>query len=185
VADAPPEITALLRGIAKGSKQAEAALVPLVYAELRRLARRLMSRERGNHTLQTTALVHEAYLRLAKPGGGSWKDREHFFAVAATVMRRVLVDHARAVRAQKRGGGVLPVDGPEPSISLDQPEQILAVDAALSRLAELDERQARIVELRFFAGMTTEEVAEALHISSRTVKREWQLARAWLYGELA
>jgi len=185
VNESAPDVGELLARISKGNKAAEATLIPLVYGELRRIAARLMRGENPNHTLQTTALVHEAYLRLARPQGTVWKDRTHFFAVAATIMRRILVDHARARKAEKRGGTPpLPLDLIEPLVSLDDPERILSIDSALSRLAELDERQSRIVELRFFAGMTVEETAAALQISPRTVKREWQLARAWLYGEL-
>lgn len=179
------EVTRLLHDLGHGHREAEADLVPLVYKELRRISRRLMRGE-GNHTLQTTALVHEAYLRLARPGPNAWKDRTHFFAVAAKVMRRILVDHARARTARKRGDGLTPVADPlEPTIQIDEPERVLAVDIALSRLSELDARQGRIVELRFFAGMSVEETAEALQVSATTVKREWRLARAWLLGELA
>lgn len=186
MADVPPDVTGLLQRIADGSKEAEAALFTVVYNELRQMARRAMRREGGNHTLQTTALVHEAYLRLARPRAVSFNDRVHFFAVASTVMRRILVDHARAKGASKRGGGQVPepVETFGPSVNVGDPERVLAVDAALTRLALLDERQGRIVELRFFAGMTVDETAEALKVSPRTVKREWQLAKAWLYGEL-
>ena len=157
----------------------------VVYRELHQIARRLMRAEAANHTLQATALVHEAYLRLAGSKAVAFKDRVHFFAVAATVMRRILVDYARAKRADKRGGCErAPVDLLGPSVNIDEPERVLAIDVALNRLSQLDERQARVVELRFFAGMTIDETAEALGISARTVKREWQLARAWLYGEL-
>ena len=185
VTESASDIGGLLDRISHGNKEAEATLIPLVYGELRRIAARLMRGEGCNHTLQTTALVHEAYLRLVRPQGTAWKDRTHFFAVAATVMRRILVDHARARKAGKRGGNAPPpLDFIEPVVNLEEPERILAIDAALTRLAELDARQSRIVELRFFAGMTVEETAAALQISGRTVKREWQLARAWLYGEL-
>jgi RNA polymerase sigma factor (TIGR02999 family) len=185
VAKTAPSVTELLHRTADGSKDAEAALIAVVYSELRQIARRLMRGEAANHTLQPTALVHEAYLRLAQPKGVAFNDRTHFFAVAATVMRRILVDYARAKRADKRGGGERSaVDLLGPSINLDEPERVLAIDVALNRLSQLDERQARIVELRFFAGMTIDEIAEALEISPSTVKREWQLARAWLYGEL-
>ena len=180
-----PDVGELLDLIAKGDKDAARALVPLVYEELRRIAANLMRGESPNHTLQTTALVHEAYLRLAQPQGTVWKDRAHFFAVAAKVMRQILVDHARARKADKRGGTApLPLEYLDPAMNLEDPDRVLAIDAALSRLAALDERQCRIVELRVFAGMTVDETATALEISSRTVKREWQLARAWLYGEL-
>ena len=186
VATSQADVTGLLQRIADGSKEAEATLFAVVYQDLRQIARRALRREGKHHTLQTTAVVHEAYLRLARPRTAVFNNRTHFFAVAATVMRRVLVDHARAKHAEKRGGANEPVqlDGFDPAVSMDKPEQVLAVDAALTRLSQVDERQARIVELRFFAGLTVEETAAALDISPRTVKREWQVARAWLYGEL-
>lgn len=180
-----PQVTQLLQELGRGSRDAEAALIPLIYVELRRIARNLMRGERREHTLQTTALVHEAYMRLAQPQPGGWKDRSHFFSAAARVMRQVLVDHARARQSEKRGGELRRVDLLEPSISPDDPELILWVDDAVKRLSEFDPRQGRIVELRFFAGMTVSEIAEAMQLSERTVKREWQLARAWLYGKLA
>ncbi len=179
------EVTRLLHELGNGRCEAEADLIPLVYKELRRISRRLMRGE-GNHTLQTTALVHEAYLRLARPRANAWKDRTHFFAVAAKVMRRILVDHARARKAKKRvHSRATGADPLEPTIVIDEPERVLAVDIALSRLSELDARQGQIVELRFFAGMSVEETAEALQVSATTIKREWKLARAWLLGELA
>lgn len=186
MAEPDPNVTQLLELIAAGRKDAEAELIAIVYGELRQIARRLMRREHSHHTLQTTALVHEAYLKLARPDAPAFKNRTHFFAVAATVMRRVLVDYARARQAEKRGGGSEPLALEEfgLTVNLDEPERVLAVDAALSRLAQFDERQGRIVELRFFAGMTVDETAETLQISARTVKREWRLAKAWLYGEL-
>jgi RNA polymerase sigma factor (TIGR02999 family) len=177
------EVTRLLHELGHGRREVEADLIPLVYKELRRISSRLMRGE-GHHTLQTTALVHEAYLRLARPRPNTWKDRTHFFAVAATVMRRILVDHARARTAKKRGR-LTPMADPFEPIQIDEPERVLAIDMALSRLSELDARQARIVELRFFAGMSVEETAEALQVSATTIKREWKLARAWLLGELA
>lgn len=144
-----------------------------------------MRREAGNHTLQTTAVIHEAYIRLAQSTHSGFNDRTHFFAVAATVMRRILVDHARAKMAQKRGRPLaLQGDFLGPAVDLQDPEGIIAIDDALQRLAAMDHRQARIVELRFFAGMSVEETATALQISARTVKREWQLAKAWLFGQL-
>ena len=183
--EGPGEVTRLLQQLGQGHLEAEEQLVPLIYKELRQISRRLMRGE-GNHTLQTTALVHEAYLRLARPNASTWKDRSHFFAVAAKVMRRILVDHARARAAEKRGGGLSRLADPlEPMISADEPERILAVDMALTRLSELDARQGRIVELLFFAGMSVDEAAEALVVSASTIKREWRLARAWLLGELA
>jgi RNA polymerase sigma-70 factor, ECF subfamily len=185
VSKSAPDVGELLDLIAKGDKEAAQALVPLLYDELHRIASRLMRREAANHTLQPTALVNEAYLRLVQPRDAAWKDRAHFFAVAAIVMRQILVDHARARKADKRGGTApLPLELFDPAVSLEDPDRVLAIDAALSQLAAVDQRQCRIVELRVFAGMTVDETAEALDISSRTVKREWQLARAWLYGEL-
>jgi RNA polymerase sigma factor (TIGR02999 family) len=180
------QITRLLQELSRGNAGAEEELIPLVYDDLRRIAARYMRREGHEHTLQATALVHEAYLRLAKPNRSGWQNRAHFFAVAARVMRRILVDAARARLSEKRGGGATPIADllvAEPSLPVDA-EQMLALNAALDRLAQIDQRQCRMVELRFFAGMTVEETAEALNISSRTVKREWQMAKAWLYGEL-
>jgi RNA polymerase sigma factor (TIGR02999 family) len=180
------DVTRLLGELARGNREVEATLIPLVYDELRRVARALMRGESRRETLQTTALVHEAYLRLTGGRQVEWESRTHFLAVAAKVMRRILVDHARARNSEKRGGGAV-VSGAE--LMLRDPhtadsDRLLALDAALERLAALDGRQAQIVEMRFFAGMTVEETAHALGISPRTVKREWQMARAWLYGEL-
>jgi RNA polymerase sigma-70 factor (ECF subfamily) len=157
----------------------------LVYDELRRLAAAALRRERADHTLQPTALVHEAFVRLAGSAGHPWADRAHFIAVAARAMRRVLVDHARGRRTLKRGNGDLLVsldgiDVPAASTTVD----LVALDAILQRLADLDPRQARIVELRYFGGLSVDETAALLEISSRTVKREWQMARAWLEREL-
>lgn len=180
------DVTHLLSELSRGNREVETTLIPLVYDELRRIARALMRGEGHRQALQTTALVHEAYLRLTAGKTVAWEGRTHFFAVSAKVMRRVLVDQARARNSEKRGGGlVITVD----TLPLGDPrvvdaEQLLALDAALERLAALDERQSQIVEMRFFAGMTVEETAHALGISPRTVKREWQMARAWLYGEL-
>jgi RNA polymerase sigma factor (TIGR02999 family) len=179
-------VTRLLRKLAEGNRDAEAELVPLVYKELHRIARSLLRGEAQRKTLQTTALVHEAYLRLTRSTPVDWQDRTHFLAVAATVMRRVLVDHARARDSAKRGGGAV-IAGDfmvEPAALTDDSDRVLALDRALDRLAQMDARQCRIVEMRFFAGMTVEETAAALDISPRTVKREWQMAKAWLYGEL-
>ena len=183
----PSDVTLLLQRVAGGSKEAEAALFSVVYQDLRRIARRSLRGEARDHTMQATDLVHEAYMRLARPRSAKFNDRAHFFAVAATVMRRILVDHARAKRADKRGRESpieIGVDASFAGLTIENPEQLLTVDAALTRLAQIDERQSRIVELRFFAGMSVDETAAALGISPRTVKREWQLARAWLYGEL-
>jgi RNA polymerase sigma-70 factor (ECF subfamily) len=184
----PPsgDITAMLVQIRRGNRGAEAELVPLVYQELRRLAAHYMRSERSPHTLQATALVHEAYIRLVGDAGIEWQNRAHFFGVAAQVMRRILVDHARQRDAAKRGGpSVRKISLDHALVVADQDTwQILELDQALDRLAAWDHRQCRIVELRFFAGMSVEETAEALSVSPTTVKREWSLAKAWLYGEL-
>ena len=179
------EVTALLGELAKGNADAGPRLIPLVYEELRRMADRYMRRERSDHTLQTTALVHEAYLKLVDQHSVTWQSRAHFFGVAAQVMRRVLVDHARGHIREKRGGGVVPVSLDEAMvISPERSEEFLELDRALDRLAALDSRQAKIVELRFFGGLTVEETAEILGISPKTVKRDWAVAKAWLHGEL-
>jgi RNA polymerase sigma factor (TIGR02999 family) len=181
----PGEVTNLLIQLRNGNRDAESKLVPLVYGELRRLAARYMRGERPGHTLQATALVHEAYLRLAGNRKIDFQNRAHFFGLAASLMRRILVDHARAKQAQKRGGD-------EKQVSLDeaivlQPgrhQLFLALDQALDRFAKIDARQSRIVELRYFGGLTEQEVAEVLGVSVRTVKRDWEAARAWLYQQM-
>jgi RNA polymerase sigma factor (TIGR02999 family) len=179
------EITRLLQQMARGDRAAEAELMPLVYAELRRLARSVISGERPHHTLQTTALVHEAYLRLIGGGEVDLTSRGHFFAIAASTMRRILIDHARARRSAKRGGSVAKVDIEHVVLGTEESwDQILAVHSALDRLAAIDDRAAKVVELRFFAGLETEEAARVLGVSDRTVKRDWQFAQAWLYSEL-
>lgn len=181
----PGDVTRLLHQLKHGNRDAEAELIPLVYRRLRKIAASRLQRENPRHTLQPTALVHEAWLRLAKLPEIDWQDRSHFFAVSATVMRRILVDHARASHARKRGDSWDPVS--IDAAILPSPErapEILALDEALDRLSALDARQARIVELRFFAGMTEEEAGAALGISARTVKRDWRIAKAWLYKEL-
>ena len=182
----PGDVTQILLEFKKGSKDAQDQLIPLVYKELRRIAGAHLRREAANHSLQPTALVHEAYLRLVGITEIDWQSRAHFFSVASTVMRRILVDHARANRAGKRGGGedtILLDEGLVPSAS--RAPEILALDDALQQLALLDERQAKIVEMRFFAGMTEEETGNVLGISARTVKRDWRIAKAWLFKELA
>lgn len=179
-------ITALLAGLKQGNKQAEAELLPLVYKELHRLARRYMQGERPGHTLQTSALVNEAYLRLVGEHDIDWKNRAHFFGVSAQIMRRILVDHARRRDAQKRGGPAQKISLENAFVySEEQSWQVVAVHDALKKLAEWDERQAQIVEFRFFGGLGVEETAEVLSISPTTVKREFQHAKAWLYGELS
>jgi RNA polymerase sigma factor (TIGR02999 family) len=185
---APPSddsVTQLLLDWTGGNRAALDRLMPLVYDELRRLARRHLQRERSDHTLQTTALVHEAYLKLIDQDRAQWQNRAHFFAIAARAMRRILLMHARKKQAAKRGGG-------QPHLSLDEgalvtgqrPEEIIALDDALSRLEAMDERLARVVECRYFGGLTIGETAEALDVSPATVKRDWRTAKAWLYRAL-
>jgi len=181
------DITDLLQRAASGDAVAEERLLQALYTELRRIAARYLRRERAGHTLQPTELVNEAYVRIMRPASpAQWNDRSHFFAVASTAMRRVLVDHARRKASAKRNGGVQ-VDHDVDAMAGGEhsPERILAIDAALTRLAATEARQARIVELRFFTGLTEEEVAGVLGVSSRTVKREWAAAKAWLYDALA
>jgi len=179
-------ITRLLLEWRSGDKGAAARLMEVVYRELHRMASREMRRERGEHTLQTTALVHEVYLRLCGAERIQWKDRTHFFAVAAQQLRRVLVDHARRARSEKRGGGHIGgtlFDSDGAAWQFD--ERLLAVDEALSRLEALDSRAASVIELRFFGGLTETEAAEALDISVATLKRDWDFARTWLATQLA
>jgi len=179
------DITELLYRWDSGDASARQQLMPLVYDELRRVARRSLAGQRNDHTLQSTALVHEAYLRLAGPRAMHWQNRSHFFAVAAQMMRQILVDHARRRLAAKRGGSSLTLSLDE-AVALPQQTRVdlVALDDALTRLAELDQRQSQVVELRFFGGLSVEETARALGISVATVKREWAVARAWLYAEL-
>ena len=159
--------------------------MPRVYRELRKIAIGHLRKERANHTLQATALVHEAYVRLAG-NEINWKSRTHFFAIAAQVMRRILVDYARQRNAAKRGGGAVVLQLDEKlTLADDQCDLITGIDAALERLARLSPRQAKVVEMRFFSGLSEEEIADVLGVSSRTIKRDWTIARAWLYGELA
>ena len=181
----PGAVTQLLAKVGAGNQAAFDEVFPLVYAELRRIAAREMRREKPGRTLQTTALVHEAYLRLLKDASLSFENRAHFLGIAAHAMREILIEHARARSARKRGGGAvrLTLDdlvAPVPSLSID----VLALDEALQRLARLDERHARVVELRYFGGLSVEETAVALELSPATVKRAWTIARAWLYREL-
>jgi RNA polymerase sigma factor (TIGR02999 family) len=179
------EVTRMLIDWSGGDRQAPEKLMPLVYEELRQLARQYLQRERPDHTLQATGLVHEAYLRLVDQSTTTWQNRAHFFGVAAQVMRRILVDYARSHRAEKRGGGwdKLAFDealAPSAERSID----LVALDDALKDLLALDPRQSQIVELRFFGGLTNEEVGEVLDVSPRTVKREWRMAKAWLRREI-
>ncbi len=181
----PENITQLLAAWSSGDRTAADALLPAVYQELHAQAERAMRREGQGHTLQTTALVHEAYLRLVDQRRANWQNRAQFFGVAAQMMRRVLVDHARERLAAKRGGGVSHVSLSGVGAAADDDRaDLVALDDALSRLAALDPAQARIVELRYFAGLTIEETAEAAGVSPATVKREWAVARAWLAREL-
>jgi RNA polymerase sigma-70 factor (ECF subfamily) len=185
VVSQPGEVTQLLIEIRAGNREAEEQLIRLVYAELRRLAAHYLRAERADHTLQPTALVHEAYIRLTKVQELEWHSRSHFFATAATIMRRILVDHARAQQAEKR-------EALHNAISLEdvlvvsttRSSELVALDEALSKLAHLDPRRSKIVELRFFGGLSEEEIGTVMGISARTVKRDWRIAKAWLYDEL-
>jgi RNA polymerase sigma-70 factor (ECF subfamily) len=182
----PEEITRLLLAWGDGDESALAALTPLVYRELRRRAHRYMKGERAGHTLQTTALVNEAYLRLVGSQKVRWQNRAHFFAVSAQLMRRILVDFARSRDYQKRGGGAQQVELDEAAVVADdRGAEMVALDEALQALAELDARQARVVELRYFGGLSDAESAEVLKVSVGTVRRDWTLARAWLNRELS
>lgn len=179
------EITILLGEISSGSESAPDKLLPLVYEDLRRLAYSYFSKEKTDHTLQPTALVHEAYIRLVNWENVSWQNRAHFFAVAAEVMRKILVDHARRKNAQKRAGGGQKIVLNEAIGFADEKElDLVKLDEALETLEKLDKRQAKIVELRFFGGLTIEETAYILKISETTVKREWTFAKAWFQREL-
>ncbi len=178
-------VTQLLQDWSKGNQQALEELLPLIYNELRKLAHNFLYRERSGHTLQTTALVHEAYLKLIDQKDVRWQNRSHFFAIAARAMRRILIDSARRHAAMKRGGPQekLSLDD-APDVSLEPNTKLLALDEALNRLAEIDPEQARVVELRYFGGLTIEETAEVMKSSPATVKREWAMARAWLHQAL-
>ena len=178
------EITRLLVAWSNGDHSALAELTPLVYQELHRLAHHYMGDERTGHTLQTTALVNEAYLRLIDWKNVRWQNRAHFFGVSAQLMRRILVDFARSHSYQKRGGDLRPVALDEAAFVDAQGTDMVALDEALKSLAELDARQSKVVELRFFGGLTNDEVAEVLKVSEATVRRDWSLARAWLHREL-
>ncbi|MEO8440397.1 MAG: sigma-70 family RNA polymerase sigma factor [Spartobacteria bacterium] len=179
------EVTQLLGDWSSGDTDALARLIPLVQPELHRLAHHYMSRERAGHTLQTTALINEAYLRLAGNSKPLWQNRNHFVAAAAQLMRRIMVDHARERLSLKRGGGALRVTLDETALVTDtRSEELLALDEALETLAAQDPRKSQIVELRYFGGLTAEETADFLKVSLRTVEREWNMAKAWLYREL-
>ena len=182
---APQPVTQLLQAWRAGDQTALDQLLPLVHAELHSLAQRMMSREKPGHTWQTTELVNEAYLRLAGQPGATWQDRAHFFAVASQVMRHLLVDHARARQLGKRGGEAQRVSLDEAAlVAPERSADLLALDEALDRLASLDAQQSRVVELRYFGGLTVEEVAEVLDIAVITVKREWARAKLWLHREM-
>ena len=180
------EITEMLKACSGGNREAMDKLVPLVYEELHRQAHRYLNRERSNHTLQTTALVHEAYMRLIEYRFVDWQNRAHFFGMAANMMRRILVNYAKERHRLKRGGADenLPLDEALCVAAEEQDVNLLALDKALNELATLDERQAQIVEFRYFSGLSIEETAEVLQISPATVKRDWSMAKAWLRSEL-
>jgi RNA polymerase sigma factor (TIGR02999 family) len=179
------DVTQLLTDLQNGRPDAASQLIPLVYEELHRIARQQMWRERRDHTLQATALLHEAYLRLVSQSERSWQNRTHFIAIAAQAMRRILIDHARARRMAKREGVLHQVPLEEPLLlSPEQSKELIVLNEALERLAKFDERQSQIVELRYFGGLTVEETAEVLGISPKTVKRDWSVARAWLHREV-
>jgi RNA polymerase sigma factor (TIGR02999 family) len=183
--DPSPQVTQLLRDLRHGDAHAIDALIPIVYGELRKLAAHYLRDERAALTLQPTALVNEAYVRLVSQDMPDWEGRSHFFGVAAHLMRQILVDHARRHRSEKRGGGAAPVTLDEAiAFAPSRSDDIIALDDALTRLAAEDERKARVVELRFFGGMTADETARALNISVATVGREQRLAEAWLHREL-
>lgn len=180
------EITLLLQAWNHGDEAALEQLIPLVYDELHRLARHYMHNERAGHVLQTTVLVNEAYLRLLGARQIEWHDRTHFFAIAARLMRRILVDFARKRNYQKRGGGEIQIPLDEaPAVAYSLNEDVIAVDEALEKLARFDERKSRVVELRFFGGLTEEEIATTLQVSLETVKRDWRLAKSWLLRQLS
>jgi RNA polymerase sigma-70 factor (ECF subfamily) len=185
MAPAPADVTCLLNKLAAGDQEAAAQLIPLVYEELRHLAARRLRQERPNHTLQATALVHEAYVKLSAQKDAKWQNRAQFFGVASQVMRRILVDYARGQQRIRRGGKQQKVSLDDVLlVSPDRTEEVLTVHESLSRLEKLDARQARIVELRYFGGLSVEEIAEVAGISTKTVMRELNVAKAWLCGDL-
>lgn len=184
--DKTHEITRMLHEWSEGNREALEELMPLVYTELHKQAARYLRRERQNHTLQTTALIHETYIKLVDQREVNWENRTHFFAIAANLMRRILVDHARAKHRDKRGGDALtlPLEAAALVINNEKNIDLIALDQALDRLADFDEQQARIVELRYFSGLTLEETAAALNISRSTVAEDWAMAKAWMHREL-
>jgi RNA polymerase sigma factor (TIGR02999 family) len=185
MATTPQEITDLLQAWARGEQEALEKLLPLVEAELRRLAKNHLRRERPGHTLQTTALVNEAYIKLVGQNRVHWENRTHFYAIAAQCMRRTLIDYAKTRYRKKRGGNARQVKLSDAMLmSSAQSEELLALDAALKKLATEDERKSKVTELRYFGGYSVEEIAELLHVSEATVARDWRLARAWLRREI-
>ncbi|MEW6366295.1 MAG: sigma-70 family RNA polymerase sigma factor [Acidobacteriota bacterium] len=179
------QLTQMLVDWGKGDENAMAELMPLVYEELHRLARRYMSRERAGHTLQATALVNEAYLRLIDQTRVNWQNRAQFYAIAAQQMRRILIDHARSHHYAKRGGGAPRISLDEtPNLSVEKSRDLVALDDALRGLAEIDQRKSQVVELRFFGGLSTDEIAALLNVSPVTVLRDWSMAKAWLHREM-
>lgn len=183
--DKKKEVTVFLKAWSGGDREAADSLMALVYKEMRKLAASYLQKQRSDHTLQPTALVHEAYLKLIDASQINWQDRAHFFAVAAQTMRNILVDHARGVAADKRGGGAQKIALDEAvGLSENKEVDLIDLDEALQMLARQDETQSRIIELRFFGGLTIEETAEVLKISPATVKREWTMARAWLFRQM-
>lgn len=181
------QITQLLKKWSEGNQEVLDKLMPLVYEELRRQASRYLRRERANHTLQTTALIHEAYLKLIDQNQVEWQNRTHFFAIASQAMRRILVDYARERNRDKRGGAAenLPIEEAAFVVSPGKNVDLVALDEALNRLAEFDERQARVVELRYFSGLSIDETAAVLGISNVTVRRDWNMAKAWLHQQIS
>ena len=186
VQEPPENITELLASYGRGNKESLDQLMPIVYDELRRQAARYLRREQAGHTLQTTALIHEAYVRLVDQRNMQWQNRAHFFGIAAQMMRRILVDHARSKKRVKRGGSEIRVSLDDVNVAAKgQDLDVVALDEALDRLAQIDEQQSRVVELRFFSGLSVEETAEVMGISKSTVKRDWSMAKAWLHRELS
>ncbi|NNE98107.1 MAG: sigma-70 family RNA polymerase sigma factor [Pyrinomonadaceae bacterium] len=181
-----PNITQMLIELTEGNKEVVDQILPLVYAELRKLASGYLMKERRNHTLQPTALVHEAYLKLIDQNAVEWQNRSHFFGIAAQIMRRILIDHARNHKAEKRGGADEKISLDDKIIVVDREKthKLLALDEALEKLAKIDELKAKIVELRYFGGLSGKEAAEVLGLSEITVKRHWRMAKAWLYGQV-
>lgn len=182
-----PEITRLLIELTEGNEKVVNDIFPFIYDELRQIAGRHLRKERGNHTLQPTALVHEAYMKLVDQKAVQWQNRSHFFGIASQIMRRILVDHARKHKAEKRGGEGENISLEEEFVVVEKGRsaKLLALDEALENLAKMDEMKAKIVELRYFGGLSVEESAEVLNVSEITVKRHWRAAKAWLYGQIS